>query len=89
LPLRVLDRHLEENQARWRGGREGVIEVVELSGHLAMDSRPIIVVVDVEVALEQIDDGEIGGDLAVRGPLRRQDQPRMCQGATDELVAQA
>ena len=89
LPLWVLDRHLEERQERRRGGREGVIEAVELSGHLVADGRPILVVVEVEVALEQVDDREIRGGLAVRGPLRVQDQPRLRQGATDELVAQA
>ena len=89
LPRRVLDRHIEQRQERWRGGREGVIEAAEVSGHLVADRRQIIAVVEVEVALEQVDDRAIGGGLAVGGPLRLQDQPRLRQGATDELVAQA
>jgi hypothetical protein len=62
---------------------------VEVSDHLVADGRPIIAVVEVEVALEQVDDGEIGGGMAVRGPLSLQDQPRLRRRATDELVAQA
>jgi hypothetical protein len=62
---------------------------VEVSAHLVADRRPILTVVEVEVALEQVDDGQIRGGLAVRGPLRVQDQARRRQGATHELVAQA
>jgi hypothetical protein len=89
LPRGVLDRHLEERQERRRGGREGVIEAVEVCAHLVADSRPIPAVVEVEVALEQIENRQIRGGLAVRGALRLQDQPRRRQGATDALVAQA
>jgi len=89
LPLGVFDRQIEEGEEGRRGECEGVIEALEVCAHLVAEGRPILAVVEVEVALEQVDERSIRGGLAVRGPLRVQDAPWRRQGATDALIAQA
>ena len=89
LPLRIIDRYIQEPEERWRGGGEGVIKAAEFGSYLLTHRRQRLAILKAEVAFEQVDDWEIGGGLAVGRPLCLQDQPRRREGTMDELIAQA
>src|SRR5262249_23939200 len=63
---RILYRHLQQRQEGWQRRPEGLIEREQLAGDLLTDAARIITLFDLEVAVEQVDDREIGGGLAVR-----------------------
>ncbi len=50
---------------------------------------PIIAGVELKVGLEQIDDGQVGGRLAIRIGTGLEDQPAVGLMRADELIAQA
>ena len=58
-----------------------------MRAHLVADGRPIRMVVEVEVALEQVDDREIRGGLAIPRSPACAGSATARQGATDEFVA--
>ena len=84
----VVRQHLQERQQRREGVLEGLVERQHLAGHLGPHRAGVVPLVEVAVALEQVDDGEVGRRLAVghRGAL--QHQPALGVGGMDELIGQ-
>ena len=80
---------VQERQQRREGVLERLVEREHLPGDLGPDGARVIAVVDMAVALEQVDDGEVGRGLAVghRGAL--QHPPALGAVGVDELVDQA
>ena len=89
LPLGVLDGHLEEGQQGGQGRLEGPIQREELSGHLLSNLAVGLAIVDLEVGLEQVDDRQPAGRLAVGHRARFQDEPLLSPVGVGELVDQA
>ena len=68
----VLRQGVQERQQRREGVLEGLVQRQHLPGHLGPDGAGVVAVLDMAVALEQVDDREIGRGLAVghRGALQ-------------------
>ena len=64
-PLGVLDRHVEQRQHRRQRGAEPFVESQQLPIHLLVDPSVVVLVGDLEVALQQVDDGQIRSRLPV------------------------
>ncbi len=65
LPLGVLDGYVQERQQRGQGRLEGPVQREELAGYLLPDLAMGFAVTHLEVALEEIDDRQVAGGLAV------------------------
>ena len=63
-------QRVQERQQRRDGVLERLVERQHLPGHLGPDGRVVIVLLDVGVALEQVDDREIRGRPCRRRPRR-------------------
>ena len=64
-PLGVLDRHVEQRQHGGQHGAECPVEGEQLFKHLVADRSVIVLIRDLEVTLQQVDDGQIRSRLAV------------------------
>ena len=89
LPLGVLDGHVQERQQGGQGRLEVPVQREELAGDLLPDLAVGLAVVHVEVGLEEIDDGQVAGRLAVGHGARLQDEPVLGAVGVGELVEQA
>ena len=87
-PLAVVHRHVDQRQERRQGRPERLVQREELAGDTLAYLAEIVAVLDLEVALEQVDRRQIAGGLAVgdRGAL--EDQPSRQAVRLDELVDQ-
>jgi hypothetical protein len=65
LPLGVLDRHLQQRQKGRERRLQGPVERQQLACDLLTPAADVVLGVDLEVALEQVEDGQVGGGLAV------------------------
>ena len=85
----VLRQGIQQRQQGRDGVLEGLVERQHLPGHLGADGARVVAVLDVAVALEQVEHREVGRGLAVghRGAL--QHQPALGVVGVDELVDQA
>ena len=85
----VLRQHLQEGQQRREGVLQGLVERQHLAGHLGPHRAGVVPLVEVTVALEQVDDGEVGRRLAIghRGAL--QHPPALRGVGMDKLIDQA
>jgi hypothetical protein len=75
LPLSVIDGHIEQRQQGGQDRLEGPIQREELAGHLLADLAVGFAIVHLEVGLEEVDDGQIAGRLAVGHGARFEDEP--------------
>ena len=85
LPGRLVHRHVEERQEGGHGGPERRGERQDLPRDLLPDLPRVVAALDLEVAAEQLDHGQVGGGLAVgdRGGLH--DQPAVHAMGVGEL----
>ena len=85
----VLGQGVEEGQQ----GRDGILERgiqgQHLPGQLGPDGAGVIAVFDMTVALEQVNDGEVGRRLAIRHGGTLEHQPPLGVVRVQELVDQA
>ena len=75
LPRWIVNRDVQECQQRRQGRPQSRIQRQELAGDLLTDLPRLIAVVDLEVDLEQVADGEVGGRLAIGDRVAVEDQP--------------
>ena len=87
LPLRVLDRHVQEREEGRQGRPQRLIQREELVGDLLVHPSPIIGALNLEVGFEEVDDGQVGGRLPVgrHGP-RLKDEPAFRVRRLGELI---
>src|SRR5215475_13067111 len=88
LPCCILDRYLQQRQEGWQSRPESLIEREQLAGDLLTDTARIIALFDLEVDVEQVDDREIGGGLAVRHGRGLEREPALGAMRMDKLVEQ-
>jgi hypothetical protein len=74
----VVRQHLQERQQRRNGVLQGLVQRQHLAGHLGPHRAGVIRLFQVAIALEQVEDGEVGRGLAVgdRSALQRPPAPR-------------
>jgi len=89
VPGRLVHRHVEERQEGGHGGRERRGERQDLPRDLLPDLPRVVAALDLEVAAEQLDHGQVGGGLAVgdRGGLH--DEPAVHAVGVGELPEEA
>ncbi len=85
----VFRQGVQERQQRRDGVLEGRVERQHLPGHLGPDGARVIVLLHVAVALEQVDDREVGRGLAVGHRGAFEHQPALGVVGVDELIDQA
>ena len=88
LPGRVLDRHVEQREQRGQQGLERAVQAQHAPQHLGAHLPVIVPVADLEVALEQVDHGQVTGGLAVGNGGGLQDQPVVHPMRVGELVGE-
>ena len=86
LPDGVLDWHIEHRKQRGQQRLEGAIETQHPPQHLGAHLPMIVLVADLEVALEQVDHRQVAGRLAVGDGGGFQDQPVLHPMGLGELV---
>ena len=67
LPVGVLHRHLQQGQEGRQGWPEGRIQRQQPPGELLAYPPPVVAVLELKVGLEQVDDRQIRGGLAIGG----------------------
>ena len=65
LPRLILDGHVQERQEGWEGWPKGCVQCQGASDEPLTDTPLVIALLDLEVAPEQVADGEVGRGLAV------------------------
>ena len=95
-PLRWIER--QERTVRWQGVQEGeqrrdrrlqrLVQGEELPGHLGPDGAGVVTLLDMAIALEEVDDGEIRRRLAVRHRGAFEQQPALGAVGVAELIEQ-
>ena len=88
LPLRVVDRLIEQRQQRREQRLQRAVQREQLADDLLADAARVVAVADLEVALEQIDDRQIGRGLAVGHRAGLHHQPALGAVGVGELVEQ-
>jgi hypothetical protein len=89
LPRGVVHGHVEQGQQRWQRRLERAVEREQLAGHLLPDLAQVVPVLDLEIALEQVDHRPVARRLAVRHGGALEDQPALQAMRVDELVDEA
>jgi hypothetical protein len=89
LPRRVVHGHAEQGQHGGEHGLELAVEGEDLGVNLLAHHPRVVARLDVEVSLEQVDDGQIGRALAVGGRAALEEQPALRAAGMSELPAQA
>src|SRR4029453_8256453 len=84
LPLCVLDGHVEQGEQGGKDRLEGPIQSKELAGPLLANLAVGFAIVHLEIRLEEIDDREVAGRLAVGHGARLQDEPPRWRGGGGE-----
>jgi hypothetical protein len=67
LPLRVQAGDVQKREECWQCGLQRRVQCQQFSSHLLSNFSMIVPVLNFEVSFQQIDNGKIGGGLAVRG----------------------
>src|SRR5262245_45077982 len=88
-PFTVLGRDVEESKQCGQRGLEPTIQGEDLAGNPLADLPPIVPLLDLEVALEQVDDRQVGRGLSEGHRARLQDQPAAGAVGVYELPVQA
>ena len=89
LPLGVLDGHVEQRQEGRQGRLQGPVQREELAGHLLADLARVVALLDLEVGLEQVDDRQVAGRLAVGDRAGLEDEPALGAVGVGELPDEA
>ena len=89
LPVRVVHWDVQKRQHGWQGWHESLIQRAELAHDLVADRLRLVARVQLEVGLEQVDDGEVRGLLPVGDRAAFEDQPAVGALRLRHLIAQA
>ena len=89
LPAGVIHGHIEESQEGGEDRLEGAIQREELAGHLLANLAVGLAIVHLEVGLEEVDDRQVAGGLAIGHGARFQDEPVLNLVGVGELVDEA
>jgi hypothetical protein len=74
-PGRVLDRHLQEGEKGRQRRLQPSVQRQDLPRHLLPHLPRVVPVLDLEIALEKVDDRQVGGRLPVGAGPRLHDEP--------------
>ena len=85
----VLHRHLQQGQEGRHGRPQGRVQREQPPGELLAYVPPVVAVLDLEIGLEQVDDGQIRGGLTIGGRAALQQEPALGARGMDELVDEA
>jgi hypothetical protein len=95
-PLRWIER--QEQAVRWQSVQEGeqrrdhrlqrLVQGEDLPGHLGPDGARVITLLDVAIALEEVNDGEIRRGLAIRHRGAFEHQPALGTVGVAKLIEQ-
>jgi hypothetical protein len=88
LPGHVVDRHVEQREQRGQQGLEHAVQAQHPPQHLGAYLSVVIPVADLEVALQQVDHGQVAGGLAVGDGRGLQDQPVLHPMRVGEFVGE-
>jgi hypothetical protein len=88
LPLGILDGGVEKGQERREDQFERAVQGQQPPGHLLSDVPIRVAVGDPEIALEQIDDGQVAGGLAVGDGTGLEHEPALDAMGVGELEDQ-
>jgi hypothetical protein len=86
LPRCIVNRDVQKRQQRRQGRPQGRIQRQQLAGDLLANLARFLAVVDLEVALQQVTDGKVGGRLAIGDRVAVEDQPPRRAMRVGELV---
>ena len=89
VPRGVVGRHVQEGKEARHHGSQRLVERQELARDLLPDAARIIARLDPEIALAEIDDGQIGAGLAIGDRARLEHEPVLGPVRVDELPEQA
>ena len=89
LPRGVVHGHVEQGQQRRQRRLQRVVEGEQLARHLLADLAQVVPVLDLEVALEEVDHRQVARRLAVRDRGALEDQPALQAMRVGELVDEA
>ena len=88
-PGTVVDGHVEQGQERRQRRLERPIERQQLPGYLLADFAEVVPVLDLEIALEQVDHRQIAGRLAIGHGGALEEPPAGQAMRMDKLVNEA
>src|SRR5690349_9860441 len=77
LPLPIVDLDVQKPEEGWHHALEGVVERDQLTDDLLADPPLIVAVLDLEIRLQEIDDGQIERGLAIGDRCAVDAQPAM------------
>jgi len=86
VPLRIVRRHVEQGLYRWQHWLRSAVEREQLARHLLPYSPRVVLGIDLEVAVEKLDDGKIRGSLAVGDRGAFENQPALQVERMGELL---
>jgi hypothetical protein len=88
-PVGVFDGYVEQGQQGGQDRLEAPIQREEFASHLLTDLAVRFAILHLEVGLEEVDDGQVAGRLAVGHGARFQDQPVLSAVGVGDLVDEA
>ncbi len=89
LPLRILERHVEEGEQRGKRRLQRTVQGEDSPGDLFQDVSMRVAVADPEIALQEIDHGQVAGGLAVRHRACFQHEPALRARGAHQLEDEA
>src|SRR5262249_9151357 len=89
LPLRIINRKVQEPEESGQSRPQRVVERHQLVGDLLANPPFFVLGLDLEVLLYQIDDGQVWGRLPVGSRAALKDEPADGPGGAEELPEQA
>src|SRR2546430_4145986 len=75
LPGGVLHRYVEQREDRGEGQLQGLIEGEELAGYFLSNTSSVVTGLNPTIGLEQVDDGQVRGRLAIGDRVTREEEP--------------
>ncbi len=88
-PPGIVDGNVEEGQESRQPGLELAVQGEKLAGRLLADPPAVIAGLDLEVALQQVDDGQVGGSLTVGDGAGLEDEPVRAAVGMSEFPVEA
>ena len=88
LPLRIVDRHVEQAQERRKRHLQRTVDRKHLAGDLLADLSVRVAVVDGEVRLQHVDDRKVARGLSVGHRVRLEHERSLRPMRSGELVEQ-
>src|SRR5215475_6116225 len=89
MPRPVIGRHVEQTQQGRQGRFQGFIEGNDSTRHLCSDLAQVVSVLDLEVALEELDDGQIARSLGVGDTSTPQYEPALQRMRVGKFIGKA